>query len=163
MYRDPSNFSEYDEYSNQPDETDYSHPGYYQQPAQSSSSAQSAPPFDSSAIYQGYADSGNVSVPYDATALHKYRGPTSMEGYTTDVGAEQRDAAARGSVEDGGKRKKAAGVGGALATIGALLLKFGAFLLNFKWVIFLLKFGGAGITALISIAVYSLLLAGLLP
>jgi len=56
--------------------------------------------------------------------MQEYRGPATMNGYTTDVGAEQRDAAARGNAEGAGRRKGLAGLGGAAATIGALLVAF---------------------------------------
>src|SRR5205807_3968416 len=61
-----------------------------------------------------------------------------------------REAAARGKVEAGKKRKGLAGLGGIGASIGALLLKL-------KGLAFLLKFGWAGFSALFSIAVYSLI------
>ena len=41
-----------------------------------------------------------------------YRGPESIDGYTEDIGAEQREAAKRGTTEGGRKRKGLAGLGG---------------------------------------------------
>src|SRR5437588_1989652 len=78
--------------------------------------------------------------------MSAYRGPSSLEGYTVDAGAEQRKTA-----EEGKKRKGLAGLGGLGATIVALLVKFNTLLLLFA------KVGFAGITALISIGVYALI------
>src|SRR5437660_3255535 len=83
---------------------------------------------------------------YDPAQMSAYRGPSSLEGYTVDAGAEQRKTA-----EEGKKRKGLAGLGGLGATIVALLVKFNTLLLLFA------KVGFAGITALISIAVYALI------
>ena len=146
MYRNPNDFSANDDYSRRSGERDYSHPDYYRQSVQSSPSAQ---PLDSYAEYPEYAYYGDASIRDDVTQLHEYQGPANMEGYTDDVGAEQRETAARGSSEGASSRKKLIGVGGIVATIGALLLKL-------QSLAFLLKFGGAGITALFSIAVYSI-------
>ncbi len=48
----------------------------------------------------------------DATQMQAYRGPQSINGYTPDVGATQRNAAQQGQAGDGNGRKKAAGLGG---------------------------------------------------
>ena len=171
MYRDPDEFSEYGEarspsqYYYGTDAVDYSHPEYYSGDAAASSpstpspsySAQPVQPLDPYAAYgNGY---GNVAPappynPYNSAELREYRGPATVEGYTNDVGADQRDAATRGSSENptsGKRRRGLAGLGGIGATIGAILLKLQGFA-------FLLKFGLAGVTALISIAVYSFFL-----
>ncbi|MDQ6661485.1 MAG: site-2 protease family protein [Chloroflexota bacterium] len=90
---------------------------------------------------------------YDPAFSTAYTGPASVEGYTTDVGAEQRQAA-----EGSKKRKGLAGLGGIGASIVALAVKFKAFLLlllNLKWLALAGKFGIAGISALISVFVYS--------
>ncbi len=184
MYRDPDEFSEYGEvslpskYYYGTDHVDYSHPQYYQQQGAAASpespsappapdapySAQPVQPLDSTDYHDPYAHdepyaaygNGNGAQPYEynQAALSEYRGPATVEGYTNDVGVEQRDSAERGSSEipAGGKRRRGlAGLGGIGATIGALLLKLQGF-------VFLFKFGLAGITALISIAVYSFFL-----
>src|SRR2546430_4037515 len=79
-----------------------------------------------------------------------YRGPSSIEGYTEDIGAEQREAAKRGTTESSNKRKGLAGLGGLGAALSALLLKF-------PLLAPLLKFGWLGFSALFSVAVYSLI------
>ena len=79
-----------------------------------------------------------------------YSGPESIDGYTEDIGAEQREAAQRGTTEGGRKRKGLAGLGGIGAAISALLLKF-------PLLAPLLKFGWLGFTALFSVVVYSLI------
>src|SRR2546425_10412707 len=79
-----------------------------------------------------------------------YRRPSDIEGYTADVGAEQREAARRDSSEGSRKRRGLAGLGGIGAALSALLLKFP--LLGS-----LLKFGWLGFSALFSVAVYSLI------
>jgi Zn-dependent protease len=81
--------------------------------------------------------------------MREYRGPAELDDHTVDVGVEQREAAQRGTAEEGKKRKGLLGLGGTLAAIGAWLLKL-------KGLAFLLKFGWAGISAVFSIAVYSL-------
>src|SRR5260370_10005422 len=105
------------------------------------------PPMES---YADYANGPSLVNDQGAGMMGEYRGPASMEGYTIDVGAEQREAAERGKAEAGKKRKGLAGLGGIGASIGALLLKL-------KGLAFLLKFGWAGFTALFSIAIYSLI------
>jgi len=76
----------------------------------------------------------------NATAqVGEYRGPSSLENYTVDAGAEQREAAQRGSV-DGKKQRRVS-----LANLGSL----GAI------IALMAKFGLASITALISVAIYA--------
>ncbi len=86
----------------------------------------------------------------DAELMTPYRGPSSIEGYTEDIGAEQRESAKPGTVEGGNKRKSLAGLGGLGAALSALLLKF-------PLLAPLLKFGLVGFSALFSVAVYSLI------
>lgn len=93
---------------------------------------------------------GSVSVPYEPAQMQAYQGPGSLEGYTVDVGSEQRDAAASGSAEGKKKGRGRAGIGGGLVAALAALLKL-------QWLGFLLKFGWAGITAVISIGFYALI------
>src|SRR5260221_13756772 len=79
-----------------------------------------------------------------------YHGPSHIEGYTTDIGAEQREAAKRGDTNGGRKRKGLAGLGGIGAALRALLFKF-PLLASF------LKVGWLGFSALFSVVVYSLI------
>ena len=70
------------------------------------------------------------------------------------------EAAERGHVSNGKKRKGLAGLGGLGIAIGTLLLKIKTvllFLLNLKWLALFGKFGFAGITAIISVVAYSFL------
>lgn len=149
MYRNPDDFSEYGygEPSSSPAYgNNYAHPEFYQQ---------SGPPAPRSAQpvqpLNPYAEYDTTYVPYDEAAMSEYRGPATIDGYTGDIGAEQREAAAQGSTTGAKRRRGLAGLGGIGATAGALLLKLQGF-------VFLFKFGLAGITALASIAVYSFFL-----
>jgi Zn-dependent protease len=148
VYQNPDEYSEYREYDGNTGEVDYSHPEYYQPPArQSSQPVQPLDPYNPY-DYEGYAPAATNS-PYHVEQMQAYRGPSAMEGYTVDAGIEQREAARRGSAEGVKKRKGLAGIGGAIAAAVAWLLKLKGFL-------FLLKFGWAGISALISIAIYAI-------
>ena len=156
MYRNPNDFSEY---SNAAQEGDYANPTYYQQ---ESRSAQPVQPLDPYTGYSptppeqsGYYEYANV-VPAEPEAqyadvpqMQAYQGPASVQSYTTDVGAEQRNAADNGSIDGSKKRKSLAGLGGLAVTIGGLLLKF-------KGLIFFIKFAPALISAAVSVVVYSL-------
>ncbi|WP_220202204.1 site-2 protease family protein [Reticulibacter mediterranei] len=82
--------------------------------------------------------------------MSEYRGPKNIEGYTMDVGTEQRDAAQRGTMEGKGKKKGLAGIGAALAALVAVVLKV-------PWLLTLLKFGWFGFSAFLSVALYSLI------
>src|SRR6266568_135999 len=146
MYWDPDNYREYSETASK---ADYSDPAYYGQ--DTSKAPRSAQPVQSLDEYSGYASDPPIVNDYEPTLMSEYRGPASVEGYTVDAGTEQRDAAAQGSAATGKKRKRLAGLGGIGATIGAFLLKFQAVGL------LLLKFGWAGISAVISIGVYSVI------
>jgi len=161
------NPNDYAKYGTSPGEEDYSDPAYYKQATrltpQAQHAAQPVQSLESPPATESYADYANGPTLVNAqgpTMMQEYRGPAGMEGYTADAGAEQREAAAHGKVEAGKKRKGLAGLGGIGATIGALLLKFKAvllLLLNLKWVVFLAKFGWVGFSALLSIAIYSLI------
>ena len=129
------NYNEYREYGVPTNEIDYAHPEYYRQEAAAPQTAPQSPD-----IYGGY----HLTVPYYAQT-QAYQGPASLEGYTQDAGAEQRDAA---TAEGGTKKKGIAGAGGGLAALVAALLKL-------QWLGFLLKFGWAGISAAVSIVLYS--------
>src|SRR5712692_5184005 len=170
MRWNPDDYSEYGgtpQYGTSPGEEDYSDPAYYKQATRLTPQApradQPVQSLESLPATESYADYANGPTLVNAqgpTMMQEYRGPAGMEGYTADAGAEQREAAAHGKVEAGKKRKGLAGLGGIGATIGALLLKFKAvllLLLNLKWVVFLAKFGWAGFSALLSVAIYSLI------
>jgi Zn-dependent protease len=158
MHWNSNNFSEYGQAT---DDYDYSHPTYYQQ--ETTSSPHSAQPVQS---LDAYPDSLRNSTPvgnddnYDPAVMSPYQGPTHLDGYTTDAGAEQREAAERGHVSEGKKRKGLAGLAGLGIAIATLLLKIKTvllFLLNLEWLAVLAKFGFAGITAIISVVAYSFL------
>src|SRR5256714_5683131 len=107
------------------------------------------PPVAQLDVHSDYAHGPTVVNSYDPALMSEYRGPANMDGYTTDAGAEQREAAERGGVESGSKRKGLAGLGG----LGAIL----AALLKFQWLAIFLKFGFAGFSAIVSIVIYSFL------
>ncbi|HLI07979.1 MAG TPA: site-2 protease family protein [Ktedonobacteraceae bacterium] len=152
MYTDPG---EYADYNDNPYETDYAHPSYYQSDAPVARSAQPVHPLDLSDPldqHDTYIDPGNsppASNGYQQALMSEYRGPSSLEGYTVDAGAEQREAAQRGQAEGRKSRK------GLLARLGGLGATIGALLLKLKSLAFLLKFGWAGITAVASVAIYA--------
>jgi Zn-dependent protease len=144
----------YDKDHRRANEIDYDHPEYYQQKERHTRPAQSAStdnPYDPSYSIPSYAEASSLSsTPYVIEQMSEYRGPKSMEGYTMDVGSEQREAAERGNMQSGGKKKGAAGIGAALAALAAFVLKV-------PWLLGLLKFGWLGISAFLSIAVYALI------
>ena len=129
------------QYRESPGKIDYADPAYYQTtyPVQPS-----APPVES---YADYAHGPTVVNAQSPLTMEEYRGPKGMEGYTADAGAEQRDAAAQGKLQTGKARKGLAGLGGIGAVIAALL--------KLQWLIYVLKFGWAGLSVVVSIAVYS--------
>lgn len=146
MRRNPDDFSEYTEtppYGNAPHAIDYSNPAYYHQPM-----PEFAPAIES---YPDYANGPTILNSQSAAMMDEYRGPATLEGYTTDAGAEQREAAAHGKVETGKTRK------GLLAKLSGIGIAIGALLLKLKGLLFLAKFGIAGLTALISIGLYALI------
>jgi Zn-dependent protease len=143
--KDSDEVFEYREYTGQANEIDYAHPEYYQPPVPSRSAQ---PALDAYADYSAYAE---PQIPYYAPEqMQEYRGPQNVEGYAADPGAQQREAAQSGKLDEGGKGKK-----GLFARIGSLIVAIGAFLLKFKSLTFLLKFGWAGISAIVSIFIYS--------
>src|SRR5216684_1022906 len=149
---DSNDFQEYGEtpqYGEASNKIDYADPDYYRQDGQPTHYSKQSlmPPMES---YADYANGPTLVNDQCPGMMGEYHGPASMEGYTIDVGAEQREAAERGKAEAGKKRKGLAGLGGIGASIGALLLKL-------KGLAFLLKFGWAGFSALFSIAIYSLI------
>jgi Zn-dependent protease len=74
---------------------------------------------------------------------------TAPEAYAVDVGSEQQ-AVVREGTAGGRIRRGLAGIGGGLAALAAMVFKL-------QWLGLLLKFGWAGISALISIILYSML------
>ena len=148
MSWNPDEFADYREYGSMGNTSDYSDPTYYkQEESKTPRSAQPVQSLESPPTYPAYTPPASPDMyAYDPAQMSAYRGPSSLEGYTVDAGAEQRKTA-----EEGKKRKGLAGLGGLGATIVALLVKFNTLLLLFA------KVGFAGITALISIGVYALI------
>src|SRR6266487_2327355 len=143
-------FSEY--YDQSSSHIDYSDPAYYKsETPKAPRSAQPVQSLDPSTIYPTFAhELPSDKLDSDAELMTPYRGPSSIEGYTEDIGAEQREAAKPGTAEGGNKRKGLVGLGGLGAALSALLLKF-------PLLAPLLKFGWLGFSALFSVAVYSLI------
>jgi Zn-dependent protease len=143
-------FSEYDDQTSR--HIDYSDPAFYQSDtSKASRSAQPVQSLDPSTAYSAYAhELPSDKLDYDAEVMTPYRGPSTIEGYTDDIGADQREAAKRGTAERGNKRRGLAGLGGLGAALSALLLKF-------PILASLLKFGWLGFSALFSVVVYSLI------
>ena len=141
-----------DEYAHEtPGEIDYANPAFYKQNTPGTPrSAQPVQSLEPVAPYPDYTRESPSSDGYDPALMTPYSGPSDIEGYTTDVGVEQREAAKHGNAEGGKKRKGLAGLGGIGAALSALLLKF-PFLLSF------LKFGWLGFSALFSVVVYALI------
>ncbi|HXZ04463.1 MAG TPA: site-2 protease family protein [Ktedonobacteraceae bacterium] len=131
---------------------DYSDPSFYQsETPETPRSAQPVQSLDPSAINSTYThELPSDKLDYEAETMTPYRGPSSIEGYTEDIGAEQRESAKRGTSDSSGKRKGLAGLGGLGAALSALLLKF-------PLLAPLLKFGWLGFSALFSVVVYSLI------
>ena len=144
-----------DDFSENYDKTtsdiDYSDPAYYQdEMSKTPRSAQPVQSLDPSTLYSNYAhELPSDKLDYNAELMTPYRGPSSIEGYTADIGAEQREAVNGGTTERSNKRKGLAGLGGLGAALSALLLKF-------PLLASMLKFGLVGFSALFSVAVYSL-------
>ena len=125
MSWNPDEFTEYREYASDPD---YADPAYYQQGETSTS--RSAQPVQSVAPSPVSPDMYN----YDPGKMSAYRGPSSLEGYTDDAGADQRELAKHGKISEG--KKKLAGLGGIGAFIIGLLVKFKTLLVilfDLKW------------------------------
>jgi Zn-dependent protease len=160
-------FAEYREYldtgvyPDTPGQPDYSNPAYYQQREQTTHrSAQPLHRLDAPASDEKPSYASPRMYAYDPGQMTAYRGPSSLEGYTADVGEEQREAAKRGTAEEGKKRKKLAGLGGIGASIVGLLVKFKTLLVvlfDLKWLAVFSKIGFTSITVLISVAAYALI------
>ena len=146
MHWNPDDFSEYGE---APQETDYANPSYYSQ-QDMSKTPRSAQPVQHLQSYSDYMHGPTVVNSYDPAMTQEYHEFSgSSQDYAGDAGSEPQQPSADEKPNAGNmKRKGLAGLGGIGAAIGALLLKFpllGVFL----------KFGWAGISAIISIVVYS--------
>ena len=165
MYRNPDEFPEYQEYKMDTQERDYAHPEYYQ-PADEQRSAQPVQPLDpytpytNSYSYTDYKsvpqrESGrdaalnSITNPYETSQIHEYRGPQDMQQYAPNPEITQEGVEQQSGTERGGVRKRLTGIAALLAAIGSWILKF-------KSLVFLLKFGTAGISALISIGFYAI-------
>lgn len=135
--------------------SDYVHPEYYQPsefaPGQS---GQAVPSFEESAT----PPNDNDYTHPDHYGVFPYRGNEAQDPYIPvavewNPGDEERGKTGQWQqekVKSGRVGKRLAGLGGLAATIGGWLLKL-------KGLVFLLKFGAAGFTALISVAFYSLI------
>src|SRR6266536_3604482 len=142
------NFDDFAEYSEAPQETDYANPSYYQQDM--SKTPRSAQPVQQLQSYSDYMHGPTVVNSYDPAMTQEYHEFSgSSQDYTGDVGTETPESSAKEKPNAGSmKRKGLAGLGGIGAAIGALLLKF-------PLLSVFLKFGWAGISAIVSIVVYS--------
>lgn len=127
-------FSEYQP-SPKAEADNYTDPRFYQPLPEAGKVPQFAPPPPVHAPQAPNWSSGG-EVP---AHMSEYRGPASLDAYTNDVGAEQRAAASRGTVEGQQKRRFSLANLGSLGAIIALLAKFGL----------------ASITAVISVAIYA--------
>ena len=143
-------FSEYNDKTS--NGIDYSDPAYYQgEASKAPRSAQPVQALDPSIVYSSEArELPSDKLDNEAELMTPYRDPSSIEGYTEDIGAEQREAAKHGTTDGGNRRKGLAGLGGLGAALSALLLKF-------PLLAPLLKFGWLGFSALFSVVVYSLI------
>ena len=96
MSWNPDESSEYREYASVPD---YADPAYYQQgEASAPRTAQAEPPAAPSPVAPDLYN-------YDPGKMSAYRGPSSLEGYTHDAGADQRELAKHGKISEGRKKK----------------------------------------------------------
>jgi len=148
-------FTEYREYGSFPD---YADPAYYRQGETSAPhSAQPVVLPPTSPVDDRPSPVSPDMYSYDPGKMSAYRGPSSLEGYTDDAGADQRELAKHGKITEG-KKKKIAGLGGLAAFLVGLLVKFKTLLFllfDLKWLAVFGKVGFAGITAIVSIAAYS--------
>lgn len=124
-------------------ELDYAHPEYYQ--------ASESAPYERPAPtnYNDYTHPSHYSVfPSSDNGVQEPYAPTAVEWNPGDEERGKRRQWQQEKVKPG-RKGRLVGLGGLLATIGGWLLKL-------KGLAFLLKFGAAGFTALISVAFYSL-------
>jgi Zn-dependent proteases len=138
--------------------TEYAHPEYYQRewstPATPQSGSQEQE--DATATYAApesyYPDQQYPAYSPDqqyssAAASDQYSSPYQQPVSSDQLAAQQARQEA----------KPSSGLGKKLAGIGSGLVALGAWLLKFKFLLFFLKFGVAGFSALISIFFYSLI------
>lgn len=123
-------FSEYTQPSER-NEINYADPRFYETRPESGEAPHFLPPTSQQQPAPVYA--------YQPTALSEYSGPASLEHYTTDAGAAQREAAQNGHAGTANQRKKGLASLGSLGVVLGLVIKFGIF-------------GG---TALLSVIVYA--------
>jgi Zn-dependent protease len=125
---------------------DYAHPEYYQLsefvPCEQPASPNYTHPsyYSGSSYSDGEAQGSRVPVAVESKPDDEERG---------EMGQEQQEKVGSHRASSGSRVRRLVGLGGLLATIGGWLLKL-------KGLAFLLKFGAAGFTALISVAFYSL-------
>jgi len=117
-------FSEYNDKTTS--DIDYSDPTYYQgEMPKTPRSAQPVQSLDPSTLYSNYAhELPSDKLDYNAEPMTPYIGPSSIEGYTADVGAEQSESVNSGTTERSNKRKGLAGLGGLGAAISHYSLNF---------------------------------------
>ncbi len=128
---------------------DYASPEFYAAREQTvASPVQSFEPASVSQV-QSHYDDGNVVQRYDSGSalMQEYRGPQDIEQANEAANAQVDTANA---TETKSTRRGIAGLGSIGVAVGGWLLKL-------KGLAFLLKFGVAGFSALISVAFYSLI------
>ncbi len=143
-------------------EFDYANPLYYQQAGQQVMSSTPSVVESEQTHHPDrnpdYAYDSAYESPYTQPAMSAYSGPTDMEGYTADIGAEQREAAKSGKIENGKQRKRIAGLGGIGVALIAFLVKIKTILFllfDLKWLAVFGKVGLASVSAVISVVAYS--------
>src|SRR5260370_13230695 len=150
MSWNPKDFPEYS-YNENSDDIDYSNPAFYKQGTPKTPyTSQPVQSLDPCSPFTDHPYQSSDMNGYDPILMTPYRGPSDIEGYTADVGAEQREAARRESSEGSKKGKGLAGHGGIGAAVSALLVKF-------PILASLCKFGWLGFSALLSVSVFSLI------
>ncbi len=166
MYRNPDEFPEYQEYKVDTQERNYAHPEYYESSGEQSSAQPMQPldpytPYANAYSYTDYKsepqresrqDAAIDSITNSYEAGREYRGPQDMQNmqyYVPHEETTQENAEDQENTGQGGTRKRLTGIAALLAAIGGWLLKF-------KSLVFLLKFGTAGVSALISIGFYAI-------
>lgn len=133
-------FSEYPQTSEQK-EIDYADPRFYEPRPEDGHAPRFAPPFPQPSPFSGYDPYQQAGPGNEMEQGGEYRGPASLEHYTADAGAEQRQAAQNGNMQTTARRRNGLASLGGLGAVVALLAKFGL----------------ASATALVSVVVYSTL------
>src|SRR5258708_36239702 len=115
MSWNPKDFPEYSSTENS-DDIDYSNPAFYKQGTPKTPyTSQPVQFLDPQASYTDHPYQSSDMNGNDPILMTPYRGPSDIEGYTADVGAEQREAARRDSSEGRKKRKGLPGLCGCRA------------------------------------------------